>query len=55
MSMATMEEEIVDVSVRLNQAMRMISKTSSYIAVSFQSYFKTGISKGKILFLARSM
>ena len=45
MSIATMEEEIVGVTVRLNQAMRAISKTSPFMALNFQrpgSYFKTG-------------
>ena len=38
MSIATMEEEIVDVSVRLNQAMkqRFPKIISSYIALNFQ-------------------
>ena len=31
MSIATMEEEIVGATVRLNQAMRAISKTLSFI------------------------
>ena len=61
MSIATMEEEIVGVTLRLNQAMRAISKTPSFIALRGQgSYFKigslfvgltwllTGISEGKI-------
>ena len=36
MSIATMEEENVGVSERLNQPMRAISKTSSCIALNFQ-------------------
>ena len=50
MSIATMQEEIVGVSVRLNQAIRpaAISKTSSFIAFLISRglgrYFKTGLS-----------
>ena len=36
MSIATMGEETMGVSVRLNQAMRAISKTLSFIALNFQ-------------------
>ena len=37
MSTATMEEEIVDVNMRLNQAVRQqFSRTSSGIALNFQ-------------------
>ena len=46
MSIATMEEEIVDVNLRLNQAVtQQFSKISSGIVSNFQrlgSYFKTG-------------
>ena len=64
MSIATIEEEIVGVSVRLNQAMRQLFPKiiSSCITLNFQSYFKTassfvgfmwlftGVSEEKILF-----
>ena len=50
MSIATMGEEIMGVSVRLNQSMRAISKTSSFIR-NFEfpdawvaTYFMTGSS-----------
>ena len=70
MSVATMKEKIVDVSVRLNQAMRQQFPRHhhAYLCLSrgLTSYFKTGpsfvgltwlftgISEGKILFLASS-
>ena len=65
MSIATMEEEIVGVSVRLNQAIRQqfpISQRPGYgryfkTGLSFVGFMwlLTGISEGKILFPARSM
>ena len=46
MSIATIEEEIVDVNVRLNQVVtQQFFRTSSGRAMNFQrpTYFKTGL------------
>ena len=62
MSIATMEKEIVEATVKSNQAMRAIPKTSSFIALNFQvrvatsktgsfvglTWLLTGISEEKI-------
>ena len=68
MSIATMEEEIVGVSVRLNQAIRQHFQNIVIHSFEFPGawvdtsrldhhllWLLTGISEGKILFLARSM